>query len=59
MRVGIALGSNLGDRMANLRAARNAIVDLTGKKASLASPIYETEPGGCEPGAGNFFKAVL
>jgi 2-amino-4-hydroxy-6-hydroxymethyldihydropteridine diphosphokinase len=59
MRVGIALGSNLGDRMANLRAARNAIVDLTVKKSNLASAVYETEPVGCEPGAGNFLNAVL
>jgi len=37
MRVGIALGSNLGDRLANLRAARDAI-------DSLASPL--TNPRG-------------
>ena len=37
MRVGIALGSNLGDRLANLRAARKAI-------DSLASPL--TNPRG-------------
>lgn len=59
MRVGIALGSNLGDRMANLRGARNAVVDLAVKKVILASPVYETEPVSCEPGAGNFLNAVL
>jgi 2-amino-4-hydroxy-6-hydroxymethyldihydropteridine diphosphokinase len=59
MRVGIALGSNLGDRMANLRAARSAIVHLVGDKNLLASPVYETEPIDCEPGAGKFLNAVL
>ena len=60
MRIGVALGSNLGDRLANLRAARKAIVDLSSNKASvLASPIYETEPVGCEPGAEKFLNAVM
>jgi len=60
MNVGIALGSNLGDRLANLRAARKAIADLAGAKGSvLESPVYETEPVGCEPGAGKFLNAVL
>jgi 2-amino-4-hydroxy-6-hydroxymethyldihydropteridine diphosphokinase len=59
MRIGIALGSNLGDRLANLRAARYAIVDLVGDKALLVSPVYETEPVDCEPGAGKFLNAVL
>ena len=60
MRIGIALGSNLGDRLANLRAARKAIVDLTAAKDSvLVSSVYETEPVGCEPGAGKFLNAVL
>jgi 2-amino-4-hydroxy-6-hydroxymethyldihydropteridine diphosphokinase len=60
MRVGIALGSNLGDRMANLRAARQAIVDLASVTTPvLSSPVYETEPVGCEPGAGRFLNVVL
>jgi 2-amino-4-hydroxy-6-hydroxymethyldihydropteridine diphosphokinase len=60
MRVGIALGSNLGDRFANLRAARQAIVDLVNVKPPvLSSPVYETEPVDCEPGAAKFLNAVL
>jgi len=59
MRIGIALGSNLGDRMANLRAARKAIVDLATNKSVLASRVYETEPVNCEPGAGKFLNAIL
>ena len=60
MRIGIALGSNLGDRLTNLRAARKAIVDLAADKSSVfASRVYETEPIDCEPGAGKFLNAVL
>ena len=60
MRIGIALGSNLGDRMENLDAARNAIVDLANVKAPvLSSPIYETEPVDCEQDATKFLNAVL
>jgi len=60
MRVGVALGSNLGERLANLRAARKAIVDLRGIHSPiLFSSIYETEPVDCEPDANKFFNAVL
>jgi 2-amino-4-hydroxy-6-hydroxymethyldihydropteridine diphosphokinase len=60
MRIGVALGSNLGDRLKNFRGARKAIVDLPGVGAAiLASSIYETEPVDCEPGANSFFNAVL
>ncbi|MDP9187258.1 MAG: 2-amino-4-hydroxy-6-hydroxymethyldihydropteridine diphosphokinase [Verrucomicrobiota bacterium] len=70
MKVGIALGSNLGDRLANLRAARKEIVDLvhqrtgspgraSNKASVLVSPIYETDPIGCEPGASKFLNSVL
>src|ERR1700730_5815996 len=60
MRVGLALRSNIGDRPVNLRAARKAIVDLTGVSGPiLSSSIYETEPVDCEPGAQKFFNAVM
>jgi 2-amino-4-hydroxy-6-hydroxymethyldihydropteridine diphosphokinase len=59
MKIGIALGSNLGNRMANLGAARRAIVDLVGDNSLLASSVYETEPVDCEPGAANFLNTVL
>jgi 2-amino-4-hydroxy-6-hydroxymethyldihydropteridine diphosphokinase len=41
----IGLGSNLGDRFANLAAARDAIGKQTGKITALSS-IYDTEPWG-------------
>ena len=60
MRTAVAFGSNLGDRLANLRAARERIVDLAGAQPPvLSSAIYETEPVGCEPGAAKFLNAVL
>ena len=60
MRTAVALGSNIGDRLENLRAARKAIFDLANVKPPiLSSAVYETEPVGCEPGAGKFLNAVV
>jgi len=60
MRTAVALGSNLGDRLANSRSARKAILDLPNVKPPiLSSAIYETDPVGCEPEAGKFLNAVL
>ena len=60
MRIGIALGSNIGDRLAHFQAARGAIIGLAGaSEPVLASSIYETEPVDCEPGAKSFFNAVM
>src|SRR5438309_5247985 len=60
MRTAVGLGSNLGDRLGNLRAARKAILGLSNVRPPiLYSAIYETDPVGCEPGAGKFLNAVL
>ena len=60
MRAAIALGSNIGDRLDNLRAARQQIVDLTGVQSPiLSSAIYETDPVDCEPDAQKFLNAVV
>src|SRR5215471_18991949 len=59
MRTGVALGSNLGDRLENLRAARKAILSLSNVKPPiLSSAIYQTDPVDCEPGAEKFLNAV-
>ena len=59
MRTAVALGSNLGNRLGNLLAARSAILDLSNVKLPvLSSAIYETEPVDCEPGANKFLNAV-
>jgi 2-amino-4-hydroxy-6-hydroxymethyldihydropteridine diphosphokinase len=60
MRAAIALGSNLGERLANLRNARKEIASLSGVLPPMrSSAIYETEPVGCEKGAAKFFNAVI
>jgi 2-amino-4-hydroxy-6-hydroxymethyldihydropteridine diphosphokinase len=60
MRVGVALGSNLGERLANLRNARKEIVAMKGALPPLrCSAVYETDPVDCEEGAAKFFNAVV
>jgi len=60
MRTGVALGSNLGDRLENLRAARRQIIELADVRPPvLSSGIYETEPVDCEPGASKFLNAII
>jgi 2-amino-4-hydroxy-6-hydroxymethyldihydropteridine diphosphokinase len=60
MRVGVALGSNLGERLAHLRNARKDIGALPGALPPMrSSAIYETEPVGCEQGAAKFLNAVI
>jgi len=60
MRTAVALGSNVGDRLENLRTARRAIFDLANVNPPLLpSAVYETKPVGCEPGAKKFLNAAL
>lgn len=60
MRAGVALGSNLGERLANLRNARKDIAALSGVLPPMrSSAIYETEPVGCEKGAAKFLNAAI
>ena len=60
MRAGVALGSNLGERLANLRNARKDIAALSGARPPMrSSALYETEPVGCEKGAGKFLNAAI
>lgn len=60
MRTAVGLGSNIGGRLENLRAARNSILELPNVKSPiLSSAVYETEPVGCEPGAGKFLNAIV
>jgi 2-amino-4-hydroxy-6-hydroxymethyldihydropteridine diphosphokinase len=60
MRAGIALGSNLGDRLANLRVARQRVLALPGvAEPAHSSRIYETEPVNSGPDAGAYLNAVI
>lgn len=59
-RVGIALGSNLGDRVANLELARERLrqISLPGEPILQASD-YQTEPQDCPPGSPVFCNSVI
>lgn len=43
---GVSIGSNLGDRVANLRAARAALGRMEGAVVTGCASLYETEPQG-------------
>jgi 2-amino-4-hydroxy-6-hydroxymethyldihydropteridine diphosphokinase len=49
METGLSLGSNVGDRLANLSEARRRIAALEAVSVVAASPVYETEPVGVKP----------
>jgi len=53
----IGLGSNLGEREAQLRAALDAIAQLPGTQLVRVSSLYDTEPVG-ETEQPNFLNAV-
>jgi 2-amino-4-hydroxy-6-hydroxymethyldihydropteridine diphosphokinase len=57
-RVVLALGSNLGDRMANLQSAVDALSGPPGLEFLAVSPVYETAPV-CGPSQPDFLNAVL
>lgn len=59
-RAAIALGSNLGDRLATLQTARDRLRERAAPGAAfLQSSIYRTEPVGCPEGSADFFNAVI
>jgi 2-amino-4-hydroxy-6-hydroxymethyldihydropteridine diphosphokinase len=59
-RTGIALGSNLGDRLANLRAARDLLRALTPDVVHFEqAPVYQSEPVNCPEGSPDFFNTVI
>ena len=59
-RVGIALGSNLGDRLANLREASQKIRALSPVGVHYEqAPIYLSAPVECEEDAPDFFNTTI
>ena len=58
-RVVVAIGSNLGDRMANLQGAVSALVDTPDVWVTAVSPVYETEPVDSPADADLFLNAVV
>jgi 2-amino-4-hydroxy-6-hydroxymethyldihydropteridine diphosphokinase len=59
MKVGLALGSNFGDRLKHFQQARAYLLSLSRGGWHLASPLYETEPVGCPPNSPKFLNAVI
>lgn len=58
-RVGIALGSNLGDRLANLKSAFDHLHRVAKPgELFLHAAIYQTEPRYCPPGSPLFYNTV-
>ena len=58
LRAWLGLGSNVGDRLANLRAARDAL-GRHGVAVLAASAVYETEPQAGAVGQDDFLNACL
>lgn len=59
MKVGLGLGSNVGDRLAHVQQAKAYLLSLSPEQWHRASPIYETEPVGCAPETPSFLNATL
>ncbi len=57
-RAGLALGSNLGNRLAHLRDARDRLRQLS-KGPLLQAPIYQTAPVACPDGSPDFYNTVV
>jgi 2-amino-4-hydroxy-6-hydroxymethyldihydropteridine diphosphokinase len=55
----VALGSNLGDRLAGLQGAVDALADTPDLWLSDVSAVYESEPVGAPEGSGPFLNAVV
>ncbi|MCW2851385.1 MAG: folK [Nocardioides sp.] len=55
----LALGSNLGDKMASLQGAVEAIADTPDVWVTAVSPVYETQAVDSPAGADTFLNAVL
>lgn len=58
MRYGLALGSNLGDRLANLQRAVQHLLEQDIRLLAVA-PIYETEPMDCPDDSLSFYNTVI
>jgi len=59
-RAGIALGSNLGRKLAHLQIARDLLKNIAVPGTLFRqAPIYQTEPVQCPDGSPDFFNTVV
>lgn len=57
---GIAIGSNLGDRAANMRRGIELLMArVPSIRLNASAPVYETEPVDCAPGTQAFLNTVI
>src|SRR5437016_4288974 len=54
----LALGSNLGDRGANVRQALALLAEHDGIRVARVSSFHETDPVGGPPGQGRYLNAA-
>jgi 2-amino-4-hydroxy-6-hydroxymethyldihydropteridine diphosphokinase len=60
MNFGIALGSNLGDRAANIQRGVELLIEsVPGIRLNASAQVYETEPVDCAPGTQAFLNTVI
>jgi len=60
MHFGIALGSNLGDRAANIQRGIDLLMArVPGIHLNASAQVYETEPVDCAPGTQAFLNTVI
>lgn len=55
----LALGSNLGERLASLQGAVDSLADTPEVWVTAVSPVYETTPLDAPEGSANFLNAVV
>ena len=55
----LALGSNLGERLASLQGAVNSLADTPEVWLTAVSPVYETRPVDAPEGSKDFLNAVV
>jgi 2-amino-4-hydroxy-6-hydroxymethyldihydropteridine diphosphokinase len=55
----LSLGSNVGDRAANLQGAIDTLADTPEVNVVTVSSVYETAPVDAPPGSPDFYNAIL
>jgi len=58
-RVGVALGSNLGNRLKHLQDARDLLKKIAVSGSFRQAPVYQTEPVACPAGSPDFYNTVV
>ncbi|MCW1923468.1 2-amino-4-hydroxy-6-hydroxymethyldihydropteridine diphosphokinase [Luteolibacter arcticus] len=58
-KVGVALGSNLGNRLRHLQDARDLLKNLAAPGSFRQAPVYQTEPVACPPDSPDFYNTVV